>query len=67
MGKMSCVTGYNVVVPFGSGSLRELGGNHWGFGLGERRILRQLRIWNKLQEEIYETRESHEYIVLTST
>ena len=25
-----------VVVPFGSGSLRESGGNHRGLGLGER-------------------------------
>ena len=30
--------GSNVVVPFGSGSLRELGGSLWGFGLGERKI-----------------------------
>ena len=28
----------HVVVPFGSGSLRESGGNHGGLGLGERRI-----------------------------
>jgi hypothetical protein len=28
----------HVVVPFGSGSLFESGGNHKGFGLGERRI-----------------------------
>ena len=27
-----------VVMPFGSGSLRESGGNRRGFGLGERRI-----------------------------
>ena len=27
-----------VVVPFGSGSLRESGGNRRGYGLGERRI-----------------------------
>ena len=28
----------DVVVPFGARSLRESGGNHWGFGLGGRRI-----------------------------
>ena len=34
----------DVVVPFGSGSLRESDGKRWGFELGEGRILRQLRI-----------------------
>ena len=27
-----------VIVPFGSGSLRESSGNRWGFGLGGGRI-----------------------------
>ena len=31
------IFGY-VVVPFGSGSLRESGENHGGLGIGERRI-----------------------------
>ena len=53
----------NAVVPFGSGSLRESGGNHQGFGLGEIRIRNRASNEQVKREVRYNSRESYEYSV----